>query len=372
VRRRGSISPAGEGRWYIRLSVGRGDSRIRPHYTVTGTRADAERELTRLLHELDSGSYVPPATLTLEGYLHRWLREHCDTNLAARTAQEYRGHVRRYIQGTPLGQTALTQLRPLHIQRWLNELRSRGLSAATVRHAGAVLHRALVDACRWGLLSRSPMEHIPLPVPEPPAVDVYGPEEVARYVEAARGHPSEMALLLAVYTGARAGEICALQWRDIDDGLDSITFQRSLAVLPGGQRVLKHTKSGRAKVLPVIQPLREALREQRARQARWRMLCSYYDPAGFVASWEDGAPFTPDYLSHRHQAVARAAGLRPIRLHGLRHTCATLLLEAGVDIAVVSRWLGHSSIAVTARTYAHVTRRLFEDAAGRLERRLEG
>lgn len=370
-RARGNIMERAPGVWRLRLSAGRGDARTQTSHTVHGTRADAERELTRLLRELDTGDYLPPSSVTLEMFLARWMRDHCEPRLSPYTINGYASTIRNYILPN-LGEAPLMRLHPASVQRWLAELLRGDLSTTTVRQAYLVLHKALNDACRWGVLSRNPMQHIPAPPAAHVEMQVFDHDEISRYLKASEGRPDHIAMALAVYTGARVGEICALQWSDIDLEKREITFRHNMVVLRGGLVMLKATKSGETKTIPIIGPLFDILLAQRERQARWKMLCRYYDRRGWVVSWEDGHCMKPAALSHAHQRFIRAAGVKRIRLHDLRHTCATLLIEAGVELLVVSRWLGHKNIGTTARVYAHVTKRLYDDAARKLEERLRG
>ncbi len=372
MRRRGHIEQAGEGRWRIRLSVGSGRARQRPHYTVYGTRADAERELTRLLHEMDTGTWTPPRHLTVGNLVELWLQRHAEVRLAPTTVEVYRSFVRRHICGTPLEGVRVERLTGVTVERHLDYLRQSGLSLSTVRVVRSILHRAFADALRWGLVGKNPVEGLSLPQPARRHVDIYSPEEIGAYLAATKDHPGNIALALCAYAGLRVGEACGLRWPDVDLEGGIITVRASLARIKGPKHLLKETKTGKTRQTPIIAPLKELLLEQRSRQAVWKMQCSSYDPTGWVASWQDGSFLSPALLSELHARSVRKAGLRHIRLHDLRHTCATLLLEAGVDIAMVSRWLGHTSVQITADIYSHVTGRLLDDAARKLERRLEG
>ena len=178
---------------------------------------------------------------------------------------------------------------------------------------------------------------------------------------------------MLVSSGLRQGEALWLSWRDVD--ARTLTVRRALARGWDGRPTLGLPKSDRSRrtiALPAV--ARDALDRQRVRQeaARAAVGTAWQDRDGLVFTDAVGRPREGRLITPALHAALARAGLPEIRCHDLRHTCATLQLAAGVPLAVISRTLGHSSIAVTANTYAAVTPDLRREAADAMDRALNG
>ncbi len=174
--------------------------------------------------------------------------------------------------------------------------------------------------------------------------------------------------MLFLQRGPRRGEIAGLRWSDVDldSGRVSIAHTRVLVDAKPESSAPK-TSAGR-RTVPLSPRLVAALRAHRRRQLEERL--SWGEPwsdTGYVFTKEDGVPLHPEYLSTAFERHVRRAGLRMIRLHDTRHTCATLALQAGVPTEVVSRWLGHESVSITQDIYQHVIPSMIEECAERLD-----
>ncbi len=373
IRRRGRRS------WAIVLDTGRdasGKRRQRWH-TVQGTRRDAERELARLVHSINTGEYVEPNKLTVAEYLARWLADYAKPNTSTRTYERYAEIVRANINPV-LGHHKLTALQPLHIQDFysyaLTSGRRRGtggLSAQTVLHIHRLLHGALRQAVRWQLLVRNPVEAVEPPRAKRHEMRVLTEVETAQFVNAAEGALVYVPVLLGVTTGMRRGEIVALTWANVDLKADTLTVTRSIEQSKTGIAVkTTKTKKGR-RTIPLPSLAVTALRKHKAEQGREKLrLGPAYQDEGLVCAGPDGTVWKPDSLSAAFQRFVRNHKLTRIRFHDLRHTHATQLLLQGVHPKVVAERLGHSTIVVTLDTYSHVVPGLQEEAARQLDRAL--
>ena len=370
IRRRGKRS------WAVVIDVGRdatGKRRQRWH-TVKGTRRDAERELARLVHSRNTGSYVAPNRLTVAAYLQRWLADYAKTNTSTRTYERYAEIVRANI--TPvLGQHKLTARQPLHIQGFYSHLlksgRRRGpggLSPQTVLHVHRVLHGALRQAVRWQLLVRNPCEAVEPPRAKRPEIRVLTEAETAQFLKAADGARVYMPVLLGVTTGMRRGEIVALTWANTDLKAGALIVRRSIEQTKTGIAV-KTTKTAKGRrTIPLPSMAVVALRKHKAEQGREKLrLGPAYQDEGLVCASPDGTVWKPDSLSADVQRFVRNHKLPRVRFHDLRHTHATQLLQQGVHPKVVAERLGHSTIVVTLDTYSHVVPGLQEQAARQLD-----
>jgi integrase len=178
--------------------------------------------------------------------------------------------------------------------------------------------------------------------------------------------PHYWPILLSLATGARRGEVCALCWRHVDLDRGHIRVIESLKQTSCGI-VRGPTKSSKSRVVTLPASTIEELRGWRREQAEQLLrLGLRQGPDTPVCTQPDGSPIGPDVLTRFFRRIAKRLGL-PIRLHSLRHTHATALLLAGVHPKVAQERLGHSSIAITMNVYSHVTDRLQDDAAARID-----
>jgi integrase len=373
--REGPRRTAGEGAIYTTA-----DGRLRGHidlphpdgtrsvrrYVSGKTRADVVRRLGDLRKEAAGGFATGQTT---GDYLARWIVA-VQPRLRAATHREYVRHVSAYWSS--LARIPLTRLTPAHVERAMADLAGRGLAAQTIRHARSTLRRALHDAQRDGLVNRNVAALARPPRLERREMRALTRTDVGRLVDATADDPLGPFFAIAVATGLRQGELLGLTWTDVDLEARSLTVRRSLARAHGGGYELaepKTTRSRRTVMLPALAV--DALRRQKARQATERLAAgtAWQDRAGLVFTDPLGGHLAPSAVSHAFLTVARRLGL-PVRLHDLRHTAATLMLAAGVPLKVVSETLGHSSIAITADVYSHVTPDLRREAADAMDRAL--
>ena len=359
VRRRGKHS------YSVAVSVGRDPVTGKYKYVwegVKGTRRDAERRLSELLHRLDTGAFVSPSKTTVADYLRRWLEEYVKPNLSPRGFERYESIARVHlIPG--LGTIALTQLRPEHLQRHYASKLNKGLSARSVRYQHVVLHKALETAMKWGLVVRNVADGVDVPRSHRRDMQTWSEFEVRHFLEVAKGSPYYPLFHTALYTGMRRGELLALQWRDV--GVQEVHVNRSLHQLRDGSYVFTQPKSAKSRRAIDLSPSSIlTLAEHRERQEGIRAMIGI--PLGqndFVFSTAEGKPLRPNTVSRAWTMLAARAGVRVIRLHDARHTHASLMLKQGVHPKIVQERLGHGSIQVTLDTYSHVAPGLQKAAA---------
>jgi integrase len=352
----------------------------RPRYkwtTVKGGKREAQRELNRLLAEMQAGAYVEPSRLTLAQYLDRWLADYAKTNVSDKTYEGYEEFVRVHLKPA-LGRHPLAKLRPVDIQAYYSEKLQNGrrdgkggLSARTVLHHHRVLREALQQAVKWQLLVRNPADAVEPPRPEGKEMPVLDEAGTATLLQAARGTRLYLPVLLAVTTGMRRGEILGLRWQDVDLKAATLAVRQSLQRTKAGTALKqpKTQKSRRLIALPSVTV--DALARHRGEQAEQkRSLGPGYQDRGLVAAAEDGTPFFPNAFSHAFADLVARAGVERVRFHDLRHSHATQLLLHGVHPKIVSERLGHATIGITLDTYSHVLPGMQEEAARKVDRAL--
>ncbi|MGE0652804.1 MAG: tyrosine-type recombinase/integrase [Alphaproteobacteria bacterium] len=365
----GTIVRRGERSWRLKFEAGPRDpdGRRRTRYvTVKGLRKDAERELRRLLAEVDSGSFTEPSKESVAAHLRHWLDHHAALTVTPKTLERYREIVEHHLVPA-LGAHQLRALRADHVQEaWTTALATGrrdgkgGLAPRTVIHLHRVLAQALDQAVRSRKIAANPMagKAVRPPRPAETEIDILTDDQLATLLRAAAGHRLYVPTVLAATTGMRRGEVLALRWRDVDLDGAALKVAQSLEVTKAGGLRFKEPKSraGRRTIaLPALTVT--ALRAHRAEQAERRLrLGAVYDTeADLVVARDDGRPIDPRIFSKDFgQLVGSIAGLPAVTFHGLRHTHVTSLLDRGVNPKVVSERAGHSTIAITLQVYGHV------------------
>jgi integrase len=251
----------------------------------------------------------------------------------------------------------------------------RGLSPKSVWNVHICLRAALYDAIDDGLLRTNPARAALKEPESEKEMKTWTAEELLAFLNFAKGDRSFALYRVAAYSGMRRGELLGLRWEDIKFHLGSVSIQQQLgfsddedAEADGGAPVFVPVKTRNGRRSIKLDDITMAvLREHRAAQEfERRSWGANYRDHDLVFALPSGAPHDPDTVSDQFERLIGRAGAKRIRFHDLRHTHATLLLEAHVDITVVSRRLGHANVQITADRYAHVTERLQQDAAERL------
>ena len=371
---RGHIRKRGKGSYSVVVSLGRDPTTGKYRYqwtSVKGTKKDAEKRLSELLSQLDSGAFVRPSKATLGEYLERWLKEYVWADLAPRTAEAYELIVRRHLVPA-LGKITLTGLKPEHIQRYQSEKLScgradgkGGLSPRTVRHHYMTLHAALERAVRMGLLGRNVADAVSPPRYQRHQWQSLSEFGVSSVLEAARETPYYVLFYQALFTGMRRSELLALRWCDVDLLLGRVQVARSLHQLGTGEVVIRSPKSEGSRRVVSLPPSAALLfQEEREKQRRERAMVGLeVKDDDLVFRDHEGRPLRPDTVTHAWVKLVRRIGLKGIRLHDARHTHASLMLKQGVHPKIVQERLGHASIQLTLDTYSHVAPGLQEAAA---------
>jgi integrase len=363
------------GTWYLVMGLPAGPDGKRRQLKRGGfaTKAEAEAELDRLRARSGRGEQVEVRQTTGD-WLTYWLAEKTKTTGASAvgkpirptTARVYRQHVEQYLI-PKLGHVVLNQLRSEHISAAYDELLAERttMGPTTLRRVHACLSSALNAAVKARRLDFSPAQHVHLPDATRPKVQPWQPEQLGAFLDHVAGHRLGSLYLVMAATGLRRGEALGLRWSDVEIDAGLIVVRRQLIQLGRGVEFgpIK-TRSGEDRIVELDRGTLGVLLEHRLRQdserAEWG---SAYLDDGLVFAKDGGEPLSPEYVTKTFTRLAAAAGVPHVRLHDLRHGAASLRLAAGVDIAAVSKMLGHSSISITADTYSHLLRGVGRQAA---------
>jgi integrase len=338
------------------------------------TKREAEDARIAILGRIQRGEHVEPSRLTLSEFLTgRWLPAR-ESSLRPSTFESYTRNVRVHVV-PKLGSARLQGMAADELNSFYAD-RLRVLSPRTVRYLHSILHRALADALKWGLVVRNVADAADPPSqratrPAPPKT--WSAHELHAFINRVAGDRLYALWLLYATTGLRRGEALALRWSDLD--LERGCAGISQAIVTAGYRVHHATpKTSRGRRSVALDPATvSALREHRKRQAAEQLaLAPAYQDHRLVFCNEDGSRIHPDRISKLFSRHVEALGVARITLHGLRHTWASLTLQTGVNPKVVSERLGHATVSFTLDAYAHVMPGMQEDAAGRVARLVFG
>jgi len=233
----------------------------------------------------------------------------------------------------------------------------------------SVLRAALNQALRWRMVHYNAAAMVSAPRGTRREALALAPEEARRLLDAARGDRLEALYSVALALGLRQGEALGLMWSDIDLDVGMLRVRRASQRIPHQGTQLVETKTARSRRTLVMPPtVINALRAHRARQATERLAAGKrWIDLDLVFPSDRGTLADGPNVTHRFHKLLQRAGLPPMRFHGLRHACASLLLVQGVHPRVVMETLGHSQISLTMNTYSHVLPVLQREAADRME-----
>jgi integrase len=325
------------------------------------TRKEAESAERRALEARDRGIDLSPRTLTVAHLLERFIADRRAKGRALRTVQRYE-ELAKFSISKLTGSLTLAKLTPAHISAWLILLQQEGsasgkpLSAKSVKHAFDLLRAALRWAVRHDLVGRNVCDAIDAPSVPRSSARAIDENEAVRFLAVADETRWGPFFRLALGTGARRGELLALRWTDVcipDVGQPTVAVRRAFVEAKGSGIVEKVTKTDRERLVPLGGLAVEALRRQRKLQAEERLAAGgLFSDTGHVFQAPGGGPVAPFLATEAFRTLRTQVGLNAT-LHDLRHSAASWMLAAGVNVASVARILGHSTPTTTLAIYAH-------------------
>lgn len=371
-RGEGSVYQRSDGRWVGVLDLGWEGGRRRRKAVYASSKPAAQHRLAEIKRQHDAGLPVLDERQRVDQFLERWLQDVARVSLRPSTYRRYQELIRLHVIPN-VGSRPLVRLSPQHLVALYSTKLQSGLSARTVGHIHRVLHRALADALRWGIVARNVCDAVRPPRPAPFEARTLSIDETAVLLSVAREDPLEALYVLAATGGLRQGELLALRWEDLDLDAGVMHVQRSIRRQTGQGFVEDEPKtaSGRRNVALGAFTV-DALRRHRARQLEVRLGAPKWEDRDLVFPDGKGDPMDgTTLLKARWYPLLDRAGLSRIRFHDLRHTAASLMLAQGVHPKVVQERLGHSRIGVTMDTYSHVAPHLQREAAASLDDLIE-
>lgn len=342
----------------IQLKDGRYRAALNGHgpttYYYGATRQEALQKRREAERRLEAGQSAKPQKQTLKAYLEEWLETCIKPPLKSEgTYRLYEVNTRVHLIPA-LGKIPLESLTPAHLRKLYAEKR-KTLSPRTIVGIHSALRMALGQAVKDRILRENVASLVEAPtVPKKERV-AFGPEQAKVFLQAIRGHTNEALFATAILYGVRSGELVSMKWSDID-------FDRAQLIVRGTK-----TETSRYRPIPLIPELASLLRRHKAAQQRDGLRQGRkWSEDGPVFANAAGEAWNPRTFRRQLSLIVKHAGLPQLRVHDLRHSCATLLFALGVDPKIIQAILGHANIHITLDLYTHLLPEAKRDAVGKL------
>jgi integrase len=356
-----------KGYWYAVINLKDEEGKRKPKWIATGlpekgNKTKAKEFLRLRINEHIAADNADSADVLLCDYVKSWV-ENGEKRLQATTFDSYvsmvNKHVYPYFKSKKLTVGEVTHS---HLERYYTEKVESGLSPNTVKKHHALLRTILQSAVKQELINRNPADHADKPKQKKYRGDFYNQEEINRLFEEVKGNPIEVPIVLATYFGLRRSEVLGLRWEsvDFDRGKVYINHKAVKVKINGKMAVLmtddlKTETSYREFDLEpqMLAYLKSLKTKQEANHAEFKggYIKKYLD---YICVNDVGDLLKPDYVSAKFRKTLAKKGLKKIRFHDLRHSCASLLLHLDRNMKEVQEWLGHSNYQTTANLYAHI------------------
>jgi integrase len=353
-----------EARFTVQTAVG---PKRRSVYGRTEAEAKAKREMVMAEGTGKAGLTFSQESMTVGAYLDSWLNDSVRGHVRPSTFYRHESIVQLHIKPA-LGRMKLSVLNPAQVQAMYRAKLDAGLSPTTVHRIHEVLNTALKQAARWELAPRNVCEAVSVPRRRRPDIRPLNPEQARAFLRAASGDPFEAFFVLALTAGLRLGELRGLGWDAVDLEGGRLQVKRTL-IRAGNGLVFGEPKTAKGRVVALTPRAVHSLKAYRSRQ----QAAGQYAHDGLVfRSPRAGNPVDHRHLTYRYfRPILERAGLPRIRLHDLRHSCATLLLSRNVNPKIVQELLGHANIGMTLDTYSHILPGMMAPAVAAMEDALE-
>lgn len=342
--------------------------RERIYCTVKGSKKQAQVKMQEMLTKYNAPETMYHSSMQkLKAWLDEWTELYlCE--LSPTTKVGYKDKIRNNVVPY-LGQIPISQIETNDVQKWLIALKEKGLASKTIRESYGCLKRALDIAVQQHKLRENPCTGAKLPKVSKAKMTYYSKEEIINALKCAEGTDMYLILLLATNAGLRRGELLALKWKNVDteNGIIHISENR----VHGDKEVITKTPKSQSGVrdIPIGSHVLTILRKAKL-EYQWKANRAGFKDDDYVIHKEDGTPYHPDSLTQKWERFIVAQGLRPVRFHDLRHSYATAMLEAGVDMKTLQSLMGHANYSITADIYSHVTEKMNVSAANKLDEAL--
>ena len=354
-----------EARYTVGIDLGTGKQIQK---SISGkTQREVAKRLKEITTSIDTGTYLPSCKLTVGEWLNTWISEYT-ADWKPLTVSNYSKQIKKHLIPR-LGAAKLEDLDTHTIQLFYNSLTKSGLAPKTVKNIHGVLHAALEQAISNGYISKNPTAGCKLPKVVRPEIKPLEPEEIARMLKEAKKDAYDNLFIVAMFTGMRQGELLGLSWDNVNFKTGQITIKQQLQC-KDGVYFLETPKSGKYRVLSPAPVVMDALKDEQQGQNANKQIVG--------AAWENkwNLVFTDalgknlvrrTVVKHFKSVIERANIPSDVRFHDLRHSFAVTSLYTGDDIKTVQANLGHATAQFTLDVYGHVTQKMRQGSAMRMQ-----
>ncbi|MBT2736190.1 site-specific integrase [Bacillus sp. ISL-7] len=334
------------------------------------TKAEAEKELAKLINETNEGIYFEPQKMTVDEFFEMWFKER-KSSVERTTYNNQLAFYKIYI--TPrMGSLKMYEVTPIFLQNYVNDLMEyTTLKASTIHKLFDVLKVSFKKAVKLKIIKENPSYLVDLPKIKKTEMNVWDIKEVNFFLEEVSNvkRPSNYltAYLLAILTGCRQGEILGLRWRDIDFENKFIYIKQTLS---HDGKELRNAAKTKASIRSISIPdiLIKQLKKERKTCLKNKLKCgSVYEDHDLVICTKHGRPVQSSNLIRGFKKDVKKVGLPVIRFHDLRHTHATMLISQNINPKIISERLGHARIGITLDIYSHVLPSMQQEVAAKLD-----
>lgn len=345
--------------------------------SITGkTQKEVREKLQAVSVQINGGTYREPVHETVGQWLDIWLKEYTG-DIKPLTLSAYMSQINNNIKPY-IGAVKLSSLTAVQIQKMYNTFQRREvnrLSAKSVKNIHGVLHKSLNQAVKLCFIPTNPSDACELPRVEKKEIKPLDEKEIVAFIDAIRGHKFERIYFIDLFTGMRQGEILGLSWDNVDFNKGIITVKHQLIRNKNtGEYYFGPLKNDKARRITPAPTVMKALRAQRRAQAEYQLLAgsAWSNPDNLVFTNELGGHLVHVTVYKTFKTVASKIGVPEARFHDLRHSYAVTSLQAGDDLKTVQENLGHASASFTLDVYGHVTEKMKQDSANRMENFIQG
>jgi len=330
--------------------------------TTKGNKKQAEKLLRDELGKYETREKLVKTDMLFSDSIRQWL-EASAIRVDEVTYQGYetlcKGHILPYFDALKV---KLVDVDRKILQRYIEEKYHHGrkdgkggLSPASLRLHKNVLYQTLKEAVINEYILTNPCEYVTLPQQQRYESKFYSAEQLNRLLEAIKDEPIYPLIKVTAVYGLRRSEVLGLKWDSIDFEAETITIKHTVSKCT---KVVEKDKTKNASsrrsfpLLPEIKKLMLDIKKQE--DANRKIFGREYNDNDYIFKWDDGRPYSPDFVSYKFGWLLEHYGFPHIRFHELRHSCASVLIAMGFNLKDVQEWLGHSDIKMTANIYSHL------------------
>ncbi|MCL2747807.1 MAG: site-specific integrase [Oscillospiraceae bacterium] len=377
----GTIRKRKDGTWEARYTLPRdpGTGKQVQKSIYGKTQKEVAQKLRQVAKDIYDGVHFEPSRLNVGQWLDIWLAEYIG-NVKPFTVASYNTQVNVHIK-PELGATKLSALTTHNIQVFYNTLQrgkdeKAGLSPKTIKNIHGVLHKALAQAVKFNYIKFNPSDACTLPRWERKEIKPLEGAEVSAFLKAIDGHKYETVYTVTLFTGMRQGEALGLTWPCVDFERGTILINRQLQKekKKGGHYQLVTIKNDKARCITPPPSIMKALRKHQRTQMEWQLKAGevWGNDMNLVFTNEVGGHLAHFTVYKQFKDIVSALKLSEARFHDLRHSYAVAALESGIDVKTVQENLGHHAAAFTLDVYGHVSERMKQESAARMEAYISG